>query len=310
MSHFSTGLLSAPYTPFKEDGSLDVERIAMQVEAASRSLDGAFICGTTGEGVSLTVRERMTIADQWSSLRPPSLRLIVHVGHSCIEDARTLARHAESIGADAIAALAPAAFRVESAAELVRYCSLIAAAAPQTPFYYYHMPSMNGVNLDMRRTLRLLGESIPTFRGLKYTHEDLIEFALLIEEFGERFDLVFGRDELLLPALMLGAKGAVGSTYNYLTAPYRDLIAAVNQGDMESARESYLDVLRFISVLIRHGGGIVGGKAIMGLIGMDLGPCRPPLRTMTAEQIEAFRRDLDAVGFFDMVDSSIFTETA
>jgi N-acetylneuraminate lyase len=310
MSHFSAGLLSAPYTPFREDGALDLDRIATQVEAATRSLDGAFICGTTGEGVSLTVQERMAVAERWASLRGESLRLIVHVGNSCIEDARTLARHAEGIGADAVAALAPAAFRVESAGDLVRYCSLIAAAAPQTPFYYYHMPSMNGVSLDMRRTVRLLAESIPTFRGVKYTHEDLIEFALLIEEFGDRYDLVFGRDELLLPALMVGARGAVGSTYNYLTAPYRALIAAVNAGDMETARTSYLDVLRFISVLIRHGGGVVGGKAIMGLIGMDLGPCRPPLRTLTAEQVDALRRDLEAVGFFDMVDSSIFTGSA
>ncbi len=310
MSNFSAGLLAAPFTPFKEDGSLDPERIPLQVEAANRALDGVFVCGTTGEGVSLTIRERKTVAEQWLKHRNAGLRVIVHVGNSCIEDARTLAQHAESIGADAVAVMAPAAFRAESPGDLVRFCSLVAAAAPATPFYYYHMPSMNGVHLDMRRTLRLLGESIPTFRGVKYTHEDLIEFALLLEEFGDRYDLVFGRDELLLPALMLGVRGAVGSTYNYLTAPYRSIIAAVESGDMETARASYLDVLKVIDVLIRHGGGVVAGKAIMGLIGLDLGPCRPPLRTPTSEQVDALRRDLDAVGFFEMVEASAPTETA
>jgi N-acetylneuraminate lyase len=304
MSHFSTGLLSAPFTPFKDDGSIDVERISQQIELANRTLDGAFVCGTTGEGVSLTLKERKLVAQQWLEKRGGQLRVIVHVGNSCIEDARSLAEHAESHGANAVAAMAPAAFRAETPADLVRYCALIAAAAPNTPFYYYHMPSLNGLKLDMVKTLRLLSETIPTFRGIKYTHEDLIEFALCLDEFGERYDLVFGRDELLLPALLIGARAAVGSTYNYLTAPYRSIIAAVQAGDMVAARNSYMDVLRFIDVLIRHGGGIVAGKAIMSLVGLDLGPCRPPLRTLSTEQVEAMRRDLQAIGFFEMVEAS------
>jgi len=303
-------LLSAPFTPFKENGSLNLARIAAQAEATNRTLEGAFICGTTGEGVSLTLKERLAVAEKWMEHRSDSLRIIVHVGNSCIEDGRALARHAESIGADSIAAMAPAAFRAETPGDLVRFCALIAAAAPSTPFYYYHMPSMNGVNLDMRRTLRLLVESIPTFRGVKYTHEDLVEFSLCLEDFGESHDLVFGRDELLLPALMLGVRGAVGSTYNYLTAPYRTMIDAVINGDMDTARDSYHDVLRFVDVLVRHGGGIIGGKAIMNLLGMDLGPCRPPLRTLDSDQMEALRRDLDKIGFFEMANAAAPTETA
>src|SRR3954453_20328273 len=103
-----TRLVAAPFTPMLEDGSVNLELIPQQARAlAADGVSGAFICGTTGEGFSLTTDERVQVAEAWLAGLPKSLRLIVHVGHNCMEDSRKLAAHAEQAGASAIATIGP-----------------------------------------------------------------------------------------------------------------------------------------------------------------------------------------------------------
>jgi N-acetylneuraminate lyase len=144
------GLVAAPFTPFHADGTVHEDAIDRQSERLiADGVDGAFVCGTTGEGPSLTTAERMLVASRWAGARR-RLKLFVHVGHSSAADARTLAAHAQSIGADAIACLAPFFFKPRTAGELAAFCRHVAAAAPDLPFYYYHIPSLTGVSLAMR----------------------------------------------------------------------------------------------------------------------------------------------------------------
>ena len=143
MKSLLTGLIAAPYTPFGPDGGLALQAIPRQAELlAHNGVNGAFVCGTTGEGYSLTVDERKQVAGAWRKAAPPGLKLVVHVGHLSLADSCTLARHAQEIGADAIATIAPNFFKPAGAPELVAWCRQIAAAAPALPFYYYHMPGM------------------------------------------------------------------------------------------------------------------------------------------------------------------------
>ena len=103
-----TGLIAAPYTPLHADGSLNlpvIEKLAASLLA--NGVTGAFVCGTTGEGVSLTVAERMQVAERWQQIAGAQLRIIVHVGHTSLVDARSLAAHAEKIGAQGVSCLAP-----------------------------------------------------------------------------------------------------------------------------------------------------------------------------------------------------------
>ncbi len=111
-----------------------------------------------------------------------------------------------------------------------------------------------------------------------------------------RFNILFGRDEILLAALALGATGAVGSTYNYMAPVYHQIISAFQAGDMETARHWQMLSIQIIAVMARHG-GLPAGKAMMKILGLDCGPVRPPLKNVSAEQYAALQNDLACVGF-------------
>jgi len=292
------GLIAAPFTPFNADGSLALDRVGPYAERLHRQgVAGAFVAGTTGEGASLTSRERRELLECWQRERPKALKLIAHVGHQSLAESCELAAHAQSRGADAIGALSPSFFRPGSIDALVACCAQIARAAPSLPFFYYHMPSMTGVNFAMAEFLPKAVNSIPSFAGIKFTHEDLMDYGLTLVAAGERYSVLFGRDEVLLCALSLGSRGAVGSTYNYLAPLYLRLIDAFHAGRREEALELQLKAQKIIAVMIRHG-GLSAGKAIMGLIGLECGGMRNPLASLTPDQIRMLRGDLESVGMF------------
>src|SRR5262249_26497889 len=154
------------------------------------------------------------------SAAPRPLRVIVHVGHQSLNDSRQLAVHAERIGAFAFATIAPTFFRTTNLEQLVDYCPQIAGAAPTLPFYYYHLPAMTRADLPMHDFIELARRRIPNLAGIKFTHENLMDFARCLNFEEGRFNILFGRDEILLTALAMGAPGAVGSTYNYMPVIY------------------------------------------------------------------------------------------
>ena len=293
------GLIAAPFTPFKRDGELALDVIAKQAALLSRNgVDGAFVCGTTGEGYSLTMDERIQIAAEWRRTSPSGLKLIVHVGHSSIGESKTLARHAQKIGADAIASVAPSFFKPPTVTELVAWCRIVAAEAPEVPFYYYHMPSMTGLSITATEFLQEAEGKIPTLAGVKFTYEDLNDFRAARAFAGGRYTILFGRDEILLQGLQLGAPGAVGSTYNYASPLYRRVLKAFAAGDLVTAKLEQAKAQGFIDVMNAHG-GLPAGKMIMKLIGIDCGPVRLPLRNVSAAQEKTLRAQLEAVGFFE-----------
>lgn len=299
MKSILTGLVAAPFTPFRSNGSLDVAVIARQANLLARNgVSGAFICGTTGEGQSLTMDERKQVVAAWRAAAPASLKVVVHVGHLSLGVSCDLAKHAQDAGADAIATIAPSFFKPAGVAELVAWCEQVAAAAPKLPFYYYHMPAMTGVTIPVTEFLTHTGSRIPTLAGIKFTHEDLFDYGRASQVANGKFDMLFGRDEILLAGLAIGAVGAVGSTYNFAAPLFTGLIKAFNAGDLATARKEQGRARDFISILHRHG-GLSAGKSVMKLIGVDCGPVRLPLRQLTPAQEETLRRELEQVGFFD-----------
>lgn len=295
-SHFR-GLIAAPFTPFQQDGALNLERIDELVDQlVANGVWGAFISGTTGEGASLTTHERMLVTDRWTAVARDRLRVFVHVGHTSAADARALAAHAQRMGADAVGCLAPYFFKPRSCEDLVDYCSHVAAAAPEIPFYYYHMPALTGVAFQMRDFLPMAARRIPTFAGIKFTHEDVADFAACAAFDGGRFDMLFGRDELLLAGLDAGATGAIGSTYNFMATTFNRLIQSWAGGDRTAAIGLQAQASRVIDVMNAYG-GLPAGKRIMGFNGMDCGPVRLPLVNLGDEVAERLEVDLLAAGY-------------
>lgn len=282
-----SGLIAATFTPLTAEGKLDLNPIPAMADMLVREgASGVFVCGSTGESLSLTVEERMEVVEAWASVLKGRLKLLVHVGHTCVPDSVRLAEHAASIEADGISAMSPVFFKPADIPTLVSVCEEIADAAPLTPFYYYHIPSMTGVSFPMLPFLEAASERIANLAGIKYTHENLMEYRQLVEFDGGRFDILFGRDEILLSALIMGATGAIGSTYNHFGSLFTRVIKAFNDGDLATARELQTRAIHLIDWLIKAG-GLPAFKAAMKFKGVDCGPVRLPLRNLEACQLEA-----------------------
>lgn len=293
------GLVAATFTPMAADGAIDVAAIAGMVDRLlAEGISGLYVLGSTGEGVSLTGDERCTVAEAFVQSTQARVPVIVQVGCESLTQSRQLARHAQSIGADAISAVSPVYFKPDSLPLLVRSMAMIAEAAPELPFYYYHIPAVTGVAANMVDFLRLGREQIPTLRGIKFTSPSLHEFQACIEFAEDRFEILWGMDEMLLSGLVAGARAAVGSTYNFAPHVYQKLLAAFDAGDLEQSRHWQSRSQALVRGFVPYGPR-GAQKAIMAMVGLDCGPPRLPIAALDPSQTESLRRDLQAIGFFE-----------
>lgn len=295
-----TGLVAATHTPFDAGGQLNLAIVENQAAHLLRHrIATVFIGGSTGESHSLTVEERLALARRWSEVvQGTALRLVIHVGSNCLADARTLAAQAQSLGAAAISALTPSYFKPNRLEVLADCCAEIAAAAPALPFYFYDIPSLTGVQFSMPEFLNVAADRIPTLTGIKFTNPDLMSYQRCLHSHAGRFDVPWGMDECLLAALALGARGAVGSSYNFAAPVYQRILDAFAKGDLAAARREQFRSVQLIERLARVG-YMAAAKTVMGFLGVDVGPVRLPNANLTAAQVQQLRADLENLKFFD-----------
>ena len=274
------GLIDAPFTPFYENGDVNLEPIEAYAKMLQKNgLKGVFINGSSGEGYMLSTEERMQLAERWVEVVPEDFKVIVHVGSCCLRESRRLAEHAQKLGVWGIGSMAPPFPKIGRIEELVKYCEEIASAAPELPFYYYH---------------------IPNFAGIKYTFESLYEYNQCRLYKDGKFDMLHGQDETILPSLAMGgAQGGIGGTTNYNGRCLTGILDAWKAGDIEKARELQNFAQEVINVICHYRGNIVGGKRIMKLIGFDLGKNRTPFNNMTDEEEANMKKELEAIDFFN-----------
>jgi N-acetylneuraminate lyase len=293
------GLIAAPFTPFDETGELNLDIIPTYYQLLKTNrVKGAFICGSTGEGVSLTFAEKVEVLKAWAAItqKDPDFALIMFLGGTNIKECKELAKISEEVGADAISFTSPFYFKPADVVQLAKCCKDIAAAAPNTAFYYYHIPVLTGGNYAMYDLLQEIDDKIPTFSGIKYTHEDFMDFLSCMNYQNGKYNMLWGRDENMLSSLVLGCKGAVGSTYNYAAPLYHDLIQAYQQGDLDKANALQQKSIDMIRLLGKYG-GIATGKAYMKLVEMDCGEFRLPVSNMSSDSFEKFKQDVASLGF-------------
>lgn len=296
------GLIAAVHTPFDAHGELSLRVVESQLAVLlEQRVPGVFVCGSTGESHSLSVDERFRLVERWVQVsRGTGLQIVVHVGSNSLRDARLLASHAEKSGAMAISAQAPSYFKPRNATDLCDWCVEIAAAAAETPFYFYDIPVMTGVNVSMPDLLDLAAVRIPNFAGLKFTNTDLMSYQVCTRAHGGRFDIAFGVDEMLLAALCFGAQGAVGSSYNFAAAIYHKIIAAFHRGDLQDAREHQFRSVQVIRILAAAG-YMAAAREVMNLLGAPVGDPRLPHARLDHAAKAQLRNHLDACGFFDWI---------
>jgi N-acetylneuraminate lyase len=225
--------------------------------------------------------------------------VVIQVGANSLTTCRELAEHAESIGATAISANAPSYFKISTAEMMVDYAEAIAASAPRLPFYYYHIPGLTGASIDLIAFLEQAEERIPTLRGVKYTDQKVFEFQDCLNYRNRKFEMLWGCDEMLLSALAVGAEGGIGSTYGLLPAVYRGVLQAWRDGNLTEARKWQLRSWHYVKLMNRFGNFHAAQKALHKQFGIDLGPCRLPLKPVTDEQEKRLQGDLESLGYFE-----------
>lgn len=293
------GLIAAPFTPMDDKGELVLERIDTLARLYEKNgVAGAFICGSTGEGVSLTYEEKKQVMARWGKAKGDRVKTLFMLGGTCLKEMQHLALHARDCGMDGISILCPYYFKPASVAHLVSFCKQVADMVPGLPFYYYHIPSLTGGHFSMASFLALADEQIPSLAGIKFTALDIMDFHRCRMFKDGKYDLLWGVDEALLSGLAAGAEGAVGSTYNYAAPLYNKIFEAFQRKDLVEAEHLQRSSVRMVELLVKYG-GTGAGKAFMKLIGLDCGWFRPPVSSPSAEEVQALKRDLEEIGFFD-----------
>lgn len=288
------GLIAAPFTPMDEKGEVLYDQVSVYYDFLEKNkIVGAFINGSTGEGVSLSQKEKMKLVEAWTakSKVKKSVKVITLVGGTSYKECIENAQHAAECGVDAIALLAPYYFKPAGAKQLAEFVALVAASVPQMPVYFYHIPVLSGCFVPMYDFLQEADSMIPNLAGIKYTHEDFMDFLSCINFKNGKYEMMWGRDENMLSALVLGCRSGVGSTFNYAAPLYYQLIEAFDKGDLTTARNLQQMSIDMIRLLGKYG-GIATGKAYMKYVGMDCGQFRLPVKNTWIENYEKFTEDV------------------
>jgi len=299
------GLIAAPLTGFNQDGSIKIDIVESYVSMLKENhISGAFVNGTTGQGLQLSVEERKSLAECWVKSASHGFRVIINVSHEDQSQSNLMAIHANNIGANAVAVMVPS-FKQKSVLDLVEYIQITADLVPNLPFYYYHIPSETKVFLPMIELLKVSQNKIPNLAGIKYTHDDFSDFNLCRQFCNGEYDIMFGRDELLIDSLKIGAKTAVGSTYNIMAPLYYELIKAFQSGDINLANELQEISKNTCNLLYDTGSFRAGLKVIMRTIGIDLGQMRSPDLNISSKKVKELELSLKSIGvlkFFNKME--------
>ncbi|HEU5324601.1 MAG TPA: dihydrodipicolinate synthase family protein [Candidatus Limnocylindria bacterium] len=269
-------LVVAAVTPLSEDGSaLDADAIPPYVAfLESRGADGIFACGTTGEGVLLTMDERRRAVEAFRAAL--SGILIVHAGAQTTADTVALAEHAREIGADAVAVIPPPYFALDADALTAHFVAAARAAAP-LPFYCYAFTARSGYPLPVE-VVRRIGGSVDNLAGLKVSEAP---FERVEPYLDLGLPVMIGSEPLIGAGLARGALGTVSG----MSAAFPDVVrAALDAGD--EAAMARLRQLR--GAMEASGQFIAAAKHVLGMRGLAVTEgMRAPLRPLNESEAAA-----------------------
>jgi N-acetylneuraminate lyase len=276
-------LIPAAVTPLSHDGTtLDLAAIGPYgAFLESHGADGAFVCGTTGEGVLLGLDERRAVMEAFRNSLTGAL--VVHAGAQTTADTVALARHATEIGADAVAVIPPPYFPLDADALTAHFVAAARAAAP-LPFYCYAFAPRSGYPLPVE-VIRRIGASVDNLAGLKVSESPFEK----VEPYLELGLPVLIGNEPLLPAGI--ARGAIG-TVSGMASAFPDVVREALDAADDAAGERLLSLR---TAMEASGQFIAAAKHVLGMRGVPVsGGMRAPMRSLTVTEASGLERSLSA----------------
>lgn len=291
------GLIVPTYTPLNKEGKINLDLIPKYIEwLATQNIEGVFVNGSSGESLSISTAERMKLQAKWAECAPSNLKIIVHVGHTNIEEAKQLAKHAQDIGVFAISTMAPTFFKPASVEGLVEYCKEISDAAPNTPFYFYHIPARTGVSYPMANFLNIADREIPNLAGIKFTNADFLDLNYCLQFHDQKYDILFGADEAFSAAYMCGVRGFIGTSFNVYPFLFHQVLKAFEENNVKEAQRLVRISLNIIREMLNSGNFLGMTKGLMKMHGFDCGPLRLPLQSISDNETDAIIQFMETQG--------------
>lgn len=273
MKHIE-GIVPACITPFNDDNSVNYDMVKPLVDHfVDAEAGGLFVNGSSAEFLTLTDEERKKLAETYIGAADGRVPVVVHVGTKNPDSTAELARHAESIGAFAIATLPPLD-RAKSTLEKDFAWYRDVGAASKLPLYVYLRSDMGTSEIRPKEFLDRMQE-VPTFAGIKFGASNFHIVQSIARQSEGRVNILTGPDELLLPGLTMGSEGAIGTTYNAFPHHAVAIYQNYKAGNIKEAQKLQEGLGEAIEELISMGIVLAGTKAIMRKQGLAVGQCRP-----------------------------------
>ena len=274
------GIFPAFYACYDSEGNVSTQATKDFVEyLIGKGVAGLYVGGSSGECIYLSVEERKQTLEAVMEVAKGRIAIIAHVACNNTKDSQELARHAESLGVDAIAAIPPIYFRLPERA-IAKYWNDISAAAPNTDFVIYNIPQLAGVAL----TLSLFDEMLknPRVIGVKNSSMPIQDIQMFKRQaaINNKEVVVFnGPDEQFVGGRIIGADGGIGGTYGVMPELFVKLNSLIESGDFENAGKLQDDIDEVIYTMCSANGNMyaVAKAALKKLSGIDLGGVREPL---------------------------------
>jgi len=282
--------MTAIVTPMTESGAVDLDALARiatwQVESG---IHGLVPCGTTGEGATLDAAERRSVIETVARAVAGRVPVIAGCGSNDTRATRAAAVEAVEAGADALLVVTPYYNKPNLSGMIAHYEAV--AAATERPLVVYNVPGRTGQNLSAELTLRLA--EIPGIVAVKEAAADLDQVGAILRGRGPGFSVLSGDDSLVLPAMALGADGAISVVSNEAPAQMAELVEAAREGDLERARRLHFRLLPLMTANFVESNP-VPVKTAMEMLGHCGGTLRPPLGPPADETRRAISGALDA----------------
>ena len=284
------GVIPAFYACYDNEGNVSPEGVqSLTKYFVEKGVKGVYVNGSSGECIYQSVEDRKIILENVMKAAEGKLTVIAHVACNNTKDSQELARHAESLGVDAIAAIPPIYFHLPEYA-IAQYWNDISAAAPNTDFVIYNIPQLAGVALtqglfaEMRKN--------PNVIGVKNSSMPVQDIQTFVSLGGEDHIVFNGPDEQFLGGRLMGAHAGIGGTYGAMPELFLKLNQLIAEKDLETARALQFAINDIIGVLTSaHGNMYAVIKAVLRINeGLDLGSVRSPLAPVVEADQEVIQR--------------------
>lgn len=298
MSHVKfTGIICPMITPFRADGSVYREGIRNLVDFLSeKNIKGLFVCGTFGLGPALTVEERKKVVEYVMDSMNRPLDVIAQVGSTSLEDSFELAKHAEEVGADAVASTPPFYYRYDEESILRFFQQLISQI--NIPVFIYNIPSRVGYDISTFLLEKLVEIGIS---GIKDSGNDILksyEYMYTAKGKNRDFKFLIGTEALMLPAIIAGADGCVSGLSNIYPEVVVKLYNYLSNGKISENIDLYFKIIRARRV-IESTQSIQLCYEILKLRGVDVGYPKPFFKKVPVQAAEEAKKKLEEIGLLE-----------